>query len=69
MKKHNTKENTVLIFIALAMILFGIGFCLYAITHPSVSFGWSNAVTYSIYIIYILIILILVFFGAKGKQK
>lgn len=48
------------------MLLFAIGFFLFAINHPEASFPWSNPVTYAIYAIYALIMAVL--FAAPRKK-
>ena len=35
------------------MLLFAVGFVLYAINNPQASFPWSNTISYSIYLGYI----------------
>lgn len=55
--------------IAGIMLLFAIGFSLFAITHPTASFPWSNTVTYSIYVIYVLIMVVLFVAPHKNHKK
>ncbi|MCM1186949.1 MAG: hypothetical protein NC251_07700 [Lachnoclostridium sp.] len=45
--------------IAGIMLVFAIGFFVYALTHPTASFPWSNAVTYFIYALYLLLMMAL----------
>jgi ABC-type transport system involved in cytochrome c biogenesis permease subunit len=52
-----SKKKT-LIGIGIAMLLFAIGFFLYALNNPQFSFPWSNTLTYSIYLIYIVVIIV-----------
>lgn len=35
--------------ISILLILFAMGFLIYALGHPTASFPWSNTVTYGIY--------------------
>ncbi|PWM69125.1 MAG: hypothetical protein DBX38_00720 [Eubacteriales Family XIII. Incertae Sedis bacterium] len=54
--------------IASIMLIAAIAFFVFAITHPTASFPWSNTITYFIYAVYILIMVLL--FAApcrKGK--
>ncbi len=45
--------------IALIMLISAIVFFVFAITHPTASFPWSNTITYFIYAVYILIMVVL----------
>ncbi|MCM1327012.1 MAG: hypothetical protein NC094_09425 [Bacteroidales bacterium] len=45
--------------IAGVMLIFAIGFFVYALTHPTASFPWSNVVTYFIYALYLLLMMAL----------
>ena len=45
--------------IASIMLIAAIAFFIYAITHPTASFPWSNTITYFIYAVYILIMVLL----------
>ena len=53
--------------IATIMLVIALGFIVYAINHPELSWPWSNAVTFTIYGIYLLIMIIL--FIAPFKNK
>lgn len=53
--------------IALLMLIAAIIFFIFAITHPTASFPWSNTITYLIYAIYILIMVLL--FVAPYKNE
>ena len=44
---------------ALIMLIAAIAFFVYAVTHPTAGFPWSNTITYSIYAVYILIMALL----------
>lgn len=54
--KYN-KKKILLLGIGVAMLLLAFGFVLLALNNPQLSFPWSNAFSYSLYIIYILIML------------
>lgn len=45
--------------VALAMLFLAVGFFAYAITHPTASFSWNNAITYFIYVVYFLVMVVL----------
>lgn len=60
------KESRIIAFI---MLIGAIVFFAFAVTHPSSSFPWSNAVTYTIYIVYSLIMLILFIAPFKKRNK
>ena len=45
--------------IAGIMLLAAIGFFVYAMNHPELSWPWSNAVTYTIYGIYAVVMCVL----------
>ena len=62
---HNEQECIIMSFkkksriTALIMLIAAIAFFVYAVTHPTASFPWSNTITYSIYAVYILIMALL----------
>ena len=70
---HNEQEVIIMSFmkksriIASIMLIVAIAFFVFAITHPTASFPWSNAITYFIYAVYILIMVLL--FAAPSKKK
>ena len=53
--------------IASIMLVIALGFIVYAINHPELSWPWSNAITFTIYGIYLLIMIVL--FIAPFKNK
>ena len=53
--------------LAYMMLFFGIGFFLFALTHPTASFPWRIEITYFIYIVYILSMVVL--FIASHQKK
>lgn len=53
--------------IATIMLVVALGFFIYAINHPELSWPWSNAITFTIYGIYLLIMIVL--FIAPFKNK
>ncbi len=53
--------------IATVMLVLAIAFLAFALTHPTASFPWSNAVTYTIYAVYILAMAVL--FIAPFKRE
>ena len=52
--------------IASIMLILAIVFFVFAITHPTASFPWSNAVTYFIYAVYFFI-MVLLFIAPRKK--
>ena len=54
--------------IASIMLIAAIAFFVFAITHPTASFPWSNTITYFIYAVYILI-MVLLFVAPCRKKK
>ena len=53
--------------IASIMLIVAIAFFVFAVTHPTASFPWSNTITYFIYAVYILIMALL--FAAPYKKR
>lgn len=54
--------------LAMVMLVIAIIFFAFAITHPMLSFPWSNKITYTIYAVYTLIMIIL-FITLWRKKK
>ena len=54
--------------IAWVMLIAAVIFLVYAVTHPTASFPWSNAITYTLYAVYILVMLVL-FVASRKKGK
>ena len=54
--------------IAWVMLIAAVIFLVYAVTHPTASFPWSNAITYTLYAVYILVMLVL-FLASRKKGK
>lgn len=52
--------------LSIAMLLFAVGFVVYALNNPQASFPWSNTVSYVIYIIYLAIMI--AFFTLSRKR-
>ena len=53
--------------IACVLLLAAIGFLLFALFHPEMSFPWSNTITYTLYAGYLLVMV--VFFIAPFQSK
>lgn len=53
--------------IGLVMLMVAVVFIVFAMGHPEMSFPWSNAVTYALYIVYLVAMVI--FFVAPFKKK
>ncbi len=54
--------------IASIMLIVAIAFFVFAITHPTASFPWSNTITYFIYAVYV-VIMVLLFIAPHKKGK
>ena len=54
--------------IASIMLIVAIAFFVFAVTHPTASFPWSNTITYFIYAVY-MAILVLLFVAPHKKGK
>ena len=54
-----TKKVNIFLTIGFLMLIFAIGFITLALTHPELSFPWSNSITYIIYFIYCIIMLVM----------
>ena len=54
--------------IAWVMLIAAVIFLVYAVTHPTASFSWSNTITYALYAVYILVMLVL-FVASRKKGK
>ena len=50
------------------MLIAAVIFLVYAVTHPTASFPWSNTITYALYAVYILVMLVL-FVASRKKGK
>ncbi len=45
--------------LAVFMLIFAVGFIIFALNHPEKSFPWSNSISYIIYLIYFILMIIL----------
>ena len=52
MKKKTSK------MIGVIMLIVAIAFVIFALTHPTASFPWSNTITYILYIVYFIIMVV-----------
>lgn len=52
-----------------AMLIGAILFISFAITHPEMSFPWSNVLSYLLYAIYLAIMLILLIAPSRKKKR
>lgn len=55
--------------IASIMLIVAIAFFVFAITHPTASFPWSNTITYFIYAVYVVIMVLLFIAPHKRENK
>ena len=53
--------------IGFIMLIVAIAFVIFAITHPTASFPWSNTITYILYIAYFVVMV--VFLIAPFRKK
>ena len=44
--------------IGFIMLIVAITFVIFALTHPTASFPWSNTITYILYIVYFIIMVV-----------
>ena len=49
------KIKRMFLMIGAIMLIFAIGFVIYALNNPQASFPWTNTVTYSIYAVYFIV--------------
>lgn len=61
------KKTRIFLVIGCLMILIAIKFFLFAITHPTNSFPWSNGITYSIYTLYLIVTGCMFYMSRKTK--
>ena len=61
-------DRKILRSIAWVMLIAAVIFLVYAVTHPTASFPWSNTITYALYAVYILVMLVL-FVASRKKGK
>ena len=55
--------------ISIVMLIAGIIFAIYALSHPELSFPWSNKVTFILYAVYIVVMVFLfIFTGERGSE-
>ena len=51
------------------MIVVAIGFLIFALNHPEMSFPWSNSITYVIYVVYLVAAIIMFCISKKATKK
>lgn len=69
MKKFKDDKGYIFLIIAFLMTFAGIFFVGFALTHSEVSFGWSNAITYTFFGIYTIITFALFFIWAMKRWR
>ena len=61
-KKHRGKTfmkiKRIFLVIGIAMLIFAIGFVIFALNNPQASFPWNNTITYSIYAVYLIVMVV-----------
>lgn len=58
-----------LITIAVIMTLLAIIFIVIALSHPELSFPWSNTVTYILYVLYMAAMIVIYILGIIKRNK
>ena len=53
--------------IGLIMLIVAIAFVIFALTHPTASFPWSNTLTYILYIVYFIGVVVFLIFPFRKK--
>lgn len=53
--------------IGLIMVVIAIGFVVFALNHPEMSFSWSNTITWVLYGLYALVTAVLLIAPTKKK--
>ncbi len=53
--------------IGLIMLIAAIAFVIFALTHPTASFPWSNTITYILYIVYFIGVVVFLIFPFRKK--
>jgi len=53
--------------IGLIMLIVAIAFVIFALTHPTASFPWSNTITYILYIVYFIGVVVFLIFPFRKK--
>ena len=49
------KIKRIFLVTGVSMLIFAIGFVIYALNNPQASFPWNNAITYLIYAVYFIV--------------
>lgn len=62
------KKGKIFLGIGCLMVVVAIGFLIFALNHPEMSFPWSNSITYEIYAVY-LVITVFMFSISKRMAK
>ena len=62
------KKGQIFLGIGCLMVVVAIGFLIFALNHPEMSFPWSNSITYVIYAVY-LVITVFMFSISKRMAK
>ena len=49
------KREKIFFGVGCLMVVVAIGFMVFALNHPEMSFPWSNNITYVIYVVYLVV--------------
>ena len=52
------KIKGIFLVMGIIMLIFAIGFVIYALNNPQASFPWNNIITYSIFAVYIIVMIV-----------
>ena len=63
------KKGKIFFGIGLLMVVVAIGFMVFALNHPEMSFPWSNSITYVIYVVYLVAAIIMFCISKKATKK
>lgn len=63
------KREKIFFGVGCLMVLVAIGFMVFALNHPEMSFPWSNNITYVIYVVYLVVTIFMFCISKKTKKK
>ena len=63
------KREKIFFGVGCLMVVVAIGFMVFALNHPEMSFTWSNNITYVIYVVYLVVTIFMFCISKKTKKK
>ena len=63
------KREKIFFGVGCLMVVVAIGFMVFALNHPEMSFPWSNNITYVIYVVYLVVTIFMFCISKKTKKK